>query len=421
MNRVIARALLEDAFRQVMDNKVFRLLLLLCILLIAPWYLMGFKEDGIHLLYGWKTIPYSDLLGFAGRTMQEGDVHIEFIQNLQRIFVEWFAGALGISSASRRPSSCRGCSRGCRGHFSRSRSTDSRCSPLATRRASVRRHPLADPRRRHPRRAARLLGYSDPGFLWSALTLVYVYALVQTVSVVVGVFTRSSRLILCTTCSSASTAASSRSGSRASGDERNASAVELPAVAIEARPSNPVLDFLGLVLNSLHYTLPKTHDADVLTKKLRTVVAGRGYVLRDDGILRVEEDPEGFGWRPKAAPSTSRRPGELDRRRLGGDHVVAAEPVVEASSSSRRVRRRPPRPPAAREVARGRPTSGAPKPAESMQVLSEIVSWTETSLAGRSRGSTSSSASTTRCSSSTSGDPKATSRTSVRNSSSSVS
>jgi hypothetical protein len=135
VNKTIARALLEDAFRQVMDNKVFRLLLLLCIVLIAPWYLIGIKEDGIHLLYGWKTVPYGDLLGFAGKTAQEGsDVHIEVIQNLQRVLVEGSRDRSGSSSASRRPhSSCRGCSRRAqRTRSSRSRSTASRCSPRAT-------------------------------------------------------------------------------------------------------------------------------------------------------------------------------------------------------------------------------------------------------------------------------------------------
>jgi hypothetical protein len=57
----------------------------------------------------------------------------------------------------------------------------------------------------------------------------------------------------------------------------------------------PVLKLLGATLDALHYTLPKTSDADVITKKLRTVLAGHTNVLTDEaGKLAIDRDPEGF-------------------------------------------------------------------------------------------------------------------------------
>jgi hypothetical protein len=164
---------------------------------------------------------------------------------------------------------------------------------------------------------------------------------------------------------------------------------EAPTIAIEARPTNPVVEFLGTVLDVLHYGLPKTHDADVLTKKLRTIVAGQGYVLRDDGIhLLVEEDPEGF------TRATDRSSVDLSTApaRWTGDGsaeitLSRRSRVSESSVSSRRVRQSTSQ--AAGELVKSlegspdvqeAPTRESP---DSMQVLSEIVTWKEASPTGR--------------------------------------
>src|SRR5207244_10891072 len=66
MNRIMAKALLADAFYQVLDNKVFRLLVLLSIGLVAPTFLVGFREDGVHFLFGWKTFTYKEFVSAFG-------------------------------------------------------------------------------------------------------------------------------------------------------------------------------------------------------------------------------------------------------------------------------------------------------------------------------------------------------------------
>jgi ABC-type transport system involved in multi-copper enzyme maturation permease subunit len=401
MNRTIARALLEDAFRQVMDNKVFRLLLLLCIVLVAPWYLMGFREDGIHLLYGWKTIAYSDFLGSFGRTSQAAsDTQIQFIQSLQSLFVEWFAGLFGFLFCIAATA-----------FFVPRMLEKGAADTLFTK--PIHRFALLAARYTAGILFVGILslvlvvgihvgllifsGYSDPAFLWSALTLVYVYAIVQTVSVIVGVFTRSSvAAILCTTIFLAFNGCVQKSwvvGQWAHEREHARFADAPDAANAAAAEKNPILVFLADTLSVLHYTLPKTHDADVLTKKLRTIVAGKGSVVRDDAIhLVVGDDPEGFRL------ATDRGSVDLSKapaRWVGGWAGESSASITlsrrsranEAGSSTRRARQSTSQ--AATELVKTLegttsivPGSLTRESPDSMQLLSEIVRWNETAPAG---------------------------------------
>ncbi|MBI3628228.1 MAG: branched-chain amino acid ABC transporter permease [Candidatus Rokubacteria bacterium] len=97
MKRVVARALLQDAFSQVMDNKVFRLLVLASITLIAPAFLIGFREDGIHILFGWKSITYAALFDTVSAPVPHvKDLNVYVIQGVQTAIVQGLAGGLGI-------------------------------------------------------------------------------------------------------------------------------------------------------------------------------------------------------------------------------------------------------------------------------------------------------------------------------------
>ena len=60
MNKNIRRALYEDALQQVLDNRVFRLLVILVLCLVAPTFLIGFHSDHISLLWFWEY-QYSEL------------------------------------------------------------------------------------------------------------------------------------------------------------------------------------------------------------------------------------------------------------------------------------------------------------------------------------------------------------------------
>ncbi len=303
MKRVVARALLQDAFSQVMDNKVFRLLVLASITLIAPAFLIGFREDGIHILFGWKLITYQALFDTVGAPVPHvKDLNVEVIQGLQTGIVQGLAGGLGIMFCIAATA-----------FFVPRMLEKGAADTLFTK-------PLSRVVLLLSRYIAGLIfvgalsfllvlgihlglllvsGYSDPAFLWCTLTLIYVYALVQTVSLVVGVFTRSSVAAILTTvifftfngCIHSMWIGKEWNTERRSVEREN----DVDETAKASETGFPILKLLGATLDTLHYTMPKTSDADVLTKKLRTVIAGRSNVLTDEaGNVAIERDPEDF-------------------------------------------------------------------------------------------------------------------------------
>lgn len=304
MNRHTARALVQDAFYQVLDNKIFRILVLLAIVLIAPTFLVAFKPDEVSVLFGWWTFSYSDI-GFltAGRTASNANVLA--IQALQSIFVQTLAGTFGIffSLAATAFFVPRMLEKG---------EADTLFSKPAGRFVLL-----------FARYVSGVLfvgvlalvlvlgmhiglllrsGYSDPGFLWSVLTLVYTFALIHAFSTMVGVITRSAVTALLVSlmffmfngcvhqlwvqkefdveATDARNAAIADEGGTVDGIQ--AETYSFPRIAVT-------------ILDGLHYPLPKTSDADVLTRKLRTVVAGVEFELEDKaGKLAIQEAPKGL-------------------------------------------------------------------------------------------------------------------------------
>jgi ABC-type transport system involved in multi-copper enzyme maturation permease subunit len=408
MKRTVAQALLFDAYSQVMDNKVFRLLVLTVITLIAPTFLIGFHPEGISLLFGWKSFTYKEFYNSFGVPMPAyKDLQVAVIQGLQGLIVQVLAGSFGIlfciaATAFFVP---RMLERGA-------------ADTLFTK-------PLSRAVLLVSRYFAGLIfvgilafllvlgihlglllvsGYSDPGFLWSALTLVYVYALVQTVSILVGVFTRSSvASILCTILFFTLNGCVHTVWVRSEyGREqlRAAEADEHGDVPASLKQAQPILVILSRVLDTLHYTLPKTHDADVVTKKLRTIVAQPSTALRDEGAkLAVDRDPEGLTRDPRAptldllqspAVWTSKRPDGTESGRMTlsrRSRLVERPPPAGHKDEKPRTTRQSANQ-AANEFLKtleGRPGVSAPpvKDHRSAGTLSfEVVSWTESEAAG---------------------------------------
>ena len=48
---IARRALIRDALAQVLDNKVFRILMVLTFLMVALTFVIGFREDEVNLLW----------------------------------------------------------------------------------------------------------------------------------------------------------------------------------------------------------------------------------------------------------------------------------------------------------------------------------------------------------------------------------
>jgi ABC-type transport system involved in multi-copper enzyme maturation permease subunit len=301
MNSHIARALLDDAFYQVLDNKVFRLLVLLALALVAPTFLIGFHEQEVSILFGLKSITYQQLFSVVGRRLPDTkDIHIEVVQSLQSIVIDGLAGTIGITF-------CIAATAFFVPRMLEKGAADTLFSKPVSRLALV-----------FARYFSGLIfvsalavllvvgmhvgllinsGYSDPGFLWGALTLIYTFALIHSFSTCAAAFTRNSVATILTTlmlfmlngCIHSIWIFSQH---QAEGERLRHDADESP---IASSNGGFFLDLFRDTFNAAHYALPKTNDADILTRKLRLAVTRSAPILTDaTGNLVVARNPEGF-------------------------------------------------------------------------------------------------------------------------------
>jgi ABC-type transport system involved in multi-copper enzyme maturation permease subunit len=319
VNAPTMRALLEDAFYQVLDNKIFRLLLLLVLVIVAPTFLIGFREDSVQILYGWREISYDQLLAFGGqRARNVFDPQTRVIQGFQALVVEGLIGNLGMVFCVSATA------------FFIPRMLEKGSADILFSK------PVSRLQLMLSRYVAGLLfvgilsfalvfgiylglvvvsGYNDPGFLWGAVTLFYLFAILHAFSIFVGVVSRSTVaaimlslfLFMGSGCVHQlwrfrgyvqETQLLEKMRVESSGNRDTDSPVppilEDPSKRDPAKSSGFV-DFMIAVLDVAHYTLPKTSDADVLTRKLRKAIARREILLTDDvARLTLSGNPEGF-------------------------------------------------------------------------------------------------------------------------------
>lgn len=293
MNRTVVAALFEDAYRQVLDDKVFRLLVILALLLILPTFLVAITPDGISALFGWFTWSFSEL----GVRNAGPETHIQWIQGVQVTVVNYIAGQVGLLF-------CIAATAFFVPRMLEKGAADTLFSKPVGRFALL----LA-------RFSAGVIfvaclsfllvlgmhigfrvasGYSDPAFLWSALTLTYTFTLLHSVSVLIAVFTRSSiAAILTTLLFFVFTGCTHRQWI----DLEHKETVAAEARAIGAEDAEPESSFGFLVasLNVLHWSLPKTTDADFVVAGARRSLTERAPLLSDtNGLLSVVSHPAGF-------------------------------------------------------------------------------------------------------------------------------
>ena len=65
MNSSILRALFQDSLQQVIDNKIFRLMVILVLVMIGLTFLIQIREDGISFLWIWDY-SYRELTASFG-------------------------------------------------------------------------------------------------------------------------------------------------------------------------------------------------------------------------------------------------------------------------------------------------------------------------------------------------------------------
>lgn len=285
MNLTILRALFEDARQQVLDNRVFRLLILLTALPILASFLIGFREEHISLLWGYKTIEYEELLrafGGAPRT-NSAELNVSLIQGVQELFVDFFAGTLGMIL-------CIAATAFFAPRILEKGAADTLFSKPVSRGTILLSRYFAGLLFVAFLSAVLVLGmylgflvvsgYDDPGFLWGALTLVYLYAMMHSFSIAVAVFTRSSTAAILLTLFLFVFCGAVHSGWRT---VEYFQQQELVAQLRAAEPEDSeepgegedegsLLDTLVTALEVTHFVLPKTSDADLITAKLRRAV-----------------------------------------------------------------------------------------------------------------------------------------------------
>ncbi len=307
MNTTISRALFLDILYQTLDNRMFRLLVLLVLGLVAPTFLIAFREDSIELLFGWRKISYASLYQTFDAGSAGEHAPAEVIGFLQAVFVEFFAGMLGLLFCI---------------------AATAFFLPLALEKGAAENvfvKPVSRLTILLTRYAAGLFfvavlatllvagmhlglllvsGYSDPGFLWSAVTLVYLFAILHSVSIALGVFTRSAVTALLGTmmffalngCIQKVWTMSISSHELEEVQEswtRNPTPADESASEKESEEASPLPLFMK-VLTAAHYVLPKTMDAGFISRKLRkSLESGAPY---EDPVtkLRVAALPEGM-------------------------------------------------------------------------------------------------------------------------------
>ncbi|MBK7643137.1 MAG: ABC transporter permease [Planctomycetes bacterium] len=288
------RALFLDAYYQVLDNKVFRILVVLVIVLVLPTFVFGAREEGFVILFGMKTVPWENLAWLVGHNSNPDLI----VEKFQELVVGGLAGTIGILFSIAATA------------FFVPRMLEKGAADVVFSR------PVGRVALLFARYCAGVLfvailaatlvvgmhvglllvsGRSDPAFLWTILTIVYIFALVHAVSVLVGVITRNSVAALLVTMLFFTLNGCVHNIWILSDYAREQGDLARNDQDPDAVHEDKVPPILYHSLDALHFTLPKTTDADLIVRKLRRVITERPALL-EDGVTgtSVLESPEGF-------------------------------------------------------------------------------------------------------------------------------
>ena len=289
MRGVQAKALALDSLRQVLDNKVFRIMVALAALPPLFTFLVAFRPEEVVVLFGWKRWPYADI----GLTRGVDDPRAFLIERFLSLVFDQAGGLLGVlvclvATAFFVP------------------------QMIEKGAADVLFHkPLSRLTLYVSRYFAGLLfvallaclmafgtwagltvmsGYNDPGILIGAFTLTYVFGLLYAVSMLFGILTRSPiAAVLCTVIflfvngcivhPSWTFKEYWRDTEWAKLSEEASGAALDPLDTLD-----PALRAAAVVSDVLHYTLPKTADGRLIARELRRVTSSLPYHDSDTGV-----------------------------------------------------------------------------------------------------------------------------------------
>ncbi len=425
MNINIAKALFLDALYQVLDNKVFRILVILIGLLICVPILIAFKEDGISILFGTWEHDYTSFIQSVGpiigidtgstASLQAFEIKQLLIKGYQDAIIEGLAGSVGMllciaATAFFMPMM-----------LEKGAADNLFAKPVSRFTLLMARYItgllfvfLLSSVLILGTHAALLLrsGESDPSFLWTMFSLTYAYGLYFSVTVVIGVFTRSTvasillSLIFMTfngcihgiwtgiehTQGMLGEGARSRRHIevRVENDEEDETDAELSTPETQAEGATPASEdadppvellleevddsesssweiYLRRALTAAHIALPKTGHSDLIVQKLRSAVGNPNdeSVYTDDLVtFSLNGLPPGFVASSVEATDLQ-YPTEPDSQ-----VVFTASPLEGDSSTVLSIHRRP-----LREIPIG--TKGRTRTEGSLSASKHFKSWLE--------------------------------------------
>lgn len=320
----ILRSLVRDAYLQVIDNAVFKILLGLVLLLVALTFVVGFRADGVEILFGLFRYDYEQFLGTVGwmfGVIGGENTNETIVRAIQNIFTTTISGSFGALFAVVATSFFlpRMLERG---------AADTLFSKPVSRGALVVSRYLASLIFVSLLTAVLVLGmylgfavssgYTDPQFLWSGPMLIYLFAILSAFSTFWGAMTRSSIATLLLTVVSWWGCWAVHGGwlwwefveyaeSSEFGMDRDDKFDDDPA-KVEGELSNsstessvgygPVVGAIRSVVEGLHYALPKTGDAAQLTELVRKTLHGEtrtllGGVSMRNQMVQIYEQADG--------------------------------------------------------------------------------------------------------------------------------
>jgi ABC-type transport system involved in multi-copper enzyme maturation permease subunit len=306
MNKNVVRALFDDAMAQVLDNLGFRILALLFLVPVLFSWVFGFREDGIWVLFHWH-IPYDAFIP-STQGMTTSEMHTGVLDFVQGLMLDWVADKFGILFGVAAVS------------FFMPRLLEKGAAD------TVFSKPVSRLALMLSRYFAGILfvallstflvggmysgfrfvsGYDNAGILWGIATLTYGFAVFHAISLVIGVFTRSTvaAMLLVTIFMPVNCAVHGIWRAKELGGERigrihKSETTPVPKPDDDSQTSTLtkfVKTGFVAVVNTLHYTLPKTTDTTLIAQDLRKRIenADKDFV-DDETTLTIAAAPDGF-------------------------------------------------------------------------------------------------------------------------------
>lgn len=310
MNAPMALSLCKDALYQVLDNKVFRILMLLVLVPILGTLLFGFREDEIVFLFGLRRWSYGPIFEFfsdmTGARFGQNDPQTVVINGISSIVIEGLAGTFGVIFTIAATA------------FFVPRMIEKGAADVLFHKPLSR---LSFYLSRYFAGLAFIALFSlllvsgmyfgflvvsrhnDPGILWAAVTLTYLFGLIYGVSMLIGVVTRSTVAAMLLTmiffffngCIHQFWIQKEQESEKQTLAKLAAELVDEEDEAGEEAEEEddsdlpPFVRLLLFTLDAIHYVGPKTTDAGYLTARLRAAVEGKdAFKDKQSGLAVVE-------------------------------------------------------------------------------------------------------------------------------------